>query len=301
MAQTSRDIQRRLKSVRNIKKITRAMELVAASKMRKSVTRVLASRPYADAAWYVAMNMVPTVDTSSHPLLEERPVKRACVVVVSSNRGLCGAYNMNVVQKALELIVKEKWGQGVEIDFITFGKIGAKILLSAGKHIVSDYPKSDISASIAEILPISREIIGGFISKKYDEVCIAYTDYHSSLKQVPHIRHILPLVKPSRYLGRVREERIAEEPVMDVSEFLFEPSRNEVLDRLLPRLIELQVFQTVLESEASEHSARMMAMQSATDAAGDMMDALILAYNQARQASITAELAEITIAGQAIQ
>ena len=298
MPQASREIQRRLKSVRSIKKITRAMELVAASKMRKSVSRVVATRPYADAAWRMVMSLIPKTNPSLHPLLDERKVRKAVIVVLSSNRGLCGAFNLNVIHKALQLLKKEGWRDD-QVDFMTFGKKGAQILASLKRPIIADYPKNDVTASISEILPVSNEIIEGFIGKKYDEVCLAYTDFRSSLRQEPRIRHLLPLAKPSRFLGQVGEAPAADGK--DVSEYLFEPSKNEVLEALLPRLIEVQVFQAVLESEASEHSARMLAMRNATDSATDMIDDLTFAFNQARQASITAELAEISSASAAVR
>ncbi len=295
MAQGSRDIQRRLKSVRNIKKITRAMELVAASKMRKSVNRVLASRAYADAAWHMVMDLIPKVDPSQHPLLAERPVHKAAIVVIGSNRGLCGAFNMNTVSKALDLMKTEGWS-AAQTDFITFGKKGAQILGSLKKNVVADYAKDDVTEMVSEVLPVSAEIIKGFLTKKYDVVCLAYTDFKSSLRQEPRIRHLLPLIKPSHFLGQIGANQDPMPAAAHFSEFMFEPSRDMVLEALLPRLIEVQVYQAVLESEASEHSARMMAMHNATDAATDMIDGLSLAFNQARQAGITAELAEITAA-----
>jgi F-type H+-transporting ATPase subunit gamma len=300
MPQISRDIQRRLKSVHNIKKITRAMELVAASKMRKSVERVLASRPYAQAAWQIVMDLVPRVSADHHALLQERPVKKVAIVVLSSNRGLCGAFNMNIVNKSEELIKKEGWGKGVKLDYITSGKMGGQILSTMKKNIVADYAKGDITKSVGEIVPLASEMISGFLDNKYDEICLAYMDFYSSLKQVAHVRHILPLVKPSRFLGQVGKEIKAKEKSAAISQFIFEPDRHALLEQMLPRMIELQVYQAVLETEASEHSARMLAMHNATDAASDMIESLALAYNQARQAGITAELAEIATASLAI-
>lgn len=271
------------------------MELVAASKMRKSVARVVQSRAYAQSLWQMVMNLIPKTDPAHHPLLSERPVTSVAVVVMSSNRGLCGSFNLNVVHAAIELVRKEGWDQGASVDFITFGKKGAQILTALGKPVVADYPKDDITDTIAHILPISDSIMKGFIGKKYDEVCLAYTDFRSGLVQKARIRHLLPLVKPSRFLGMIGEEQEMNQKV-DFSEFLFEPSPDIVLEALLVRLIEVQVYQAVLESEASEHSARMMAMHNATDAASEMLESLTLAYHQARQAAITAELAEITAA-----
>lgn len=300
MAQASRDIVRRLKSVKNIKKITRAMELVAASKMRKSVARVLASRPYADAAWKLVMDLMPKAEPEAHQLLQEREVKRAAVIVISSNRGLCGSFNQQSAGQALAVARKEKWGSDVAVDYITFGKKAAQILAAESRSIAADYSKDDITDSVDDILPVAKEVISGFVSHKYDEVDVIYTHFVSSLKQQTRVRYLLPLVKPSRFLGHIASEKAENSSQLNFSDFYFEPSRDSVLEVLLPRLIELQIYQAVLESEASEHSARMLAMRNASDSATDMIDTLTLAYNQARQASITAELAEISSAATAI-
>jgi F-type H+-transporting ATPase subunit gamma len=298
MPSTGKDIQRRVKTVRNIKKITRAMELVSASKMRKSVSRVLATRPYADAAWQVVMNLIPRTQKNHHPLLDERPVRRVLVVVVGSNRGLCGSFNMNIINKAVKLIRKETWDtQNIPVDFMTFGKKPGQILSTLHRNIVADFPKNDITESITELMPLAHEVIQGFVSHAYDEVCVAYTHYVSSLRQEPRIRHLLPLVKPSRVLGGAEQTSPATTSLTDT---LFEPKRDMVLEAFLPRLIEVQLYQAILEAEASEHSARMLAMRNATDAATDMLDALTLAFNQARQAAITAELAEIAAGSLAV-
>ena len=297
MPQASKDIQRRLKSVRNINKITRAMELVAASKMRKSVSRVLASRAYADTAWKTAMNLVQRLDATHHPLLEERPVSSIAMLVVSSNRGLCGAFNMNIVHKAVQFLASQDWP---EAHFFTLGKKGAQELSRLRKHIVSDYQKNDITASAGELSACADELVSGFLAKTYDRVFLAYTDFESSLRQVQRIRYLLPLYRPSKHLGHIGPDPEGN-GAANGGEYLFEPSRRKVLDALLPRIVEVQLYQAVLETEASEHSARMMAMRNATEAATDMIDSLSLAYNQARQAAITAELAEISAATVAVQ
>ena len=268
------------------------MELVAASKMRKSVGRVTTSRGYADAAWELVLNLLQRVDRSLHPLLAERPVNRVAIVLISSNRGLCGSFNLNTVSKAMKLIDKEGWNANMTVDFFTLGKKGSQILAALKKNVVSDYPKDDITDTVGEVLPLASELISSFTKGIYDEVCVVYTHFISSLKQEARVRYLLPLVKPSRYLGHIGQDEAA--AVATTNDFLFEPSRDKILALLLPRLVEIQLYQTVLESEASEHSARMLAMHNATDAATDMIEALTLAFNQARQAGITAELAEIS-------
>ena len=293
MPAQTRDIKRRIKSVGNTKKITKAMELVSASKMRKAVERVLASRTYADLAWSLVLNLVKRVDKEVHPLLLERPVRKVGVLVIGSNRGLCGGFNLQVIAKVKKLLIKEGWGEEIVIDFITFGKKAAQGLGSNRMNVSADYPKDDITDEVADIVPLSQHLIQGFIDKKYDEVIVAYTHFHSSLRQEPRVRHLLPLVKPSRYLGRTAKD-LTETTKQDFSEYLFEPSIDSVLEAALVRLVEVQMYQMVLESEASEHSARMMAMRNASDAAAEMIDSLTLAFNRVRQAGITAEIAEIS-------
>jgi F-type H+-transporting ATPase subunit gamma len=293
MPAQTRDIKRRIKSVGNTKKITKAMELVSASKMRKAVERVLTSRSYADLAWSLVLNLVKRVDKEAHPLLVERPVRRVGVLVIGSNRGLCGGFNLQVIAKVKKLLVKEGWGDDVMIDFITFGKKAAQGLASNKLTVSADYPKDDITDEVGDIVPLSKHLIQGFIDKKYDEVVVAYTHFHSSLRQEPRVRHLLPLVKPSRFLGHTAKDE-SQKLKQDFSEYLFEPSIDAVLESALVRLVEVQMYQMVLESEASEHSARMMSMRNASDAANEMIDSLTLAFNRVRQAGITVEIAEIS-------
>lgn len=294
MPQLTGDIKRRIKSVGTTKKITKAMELVSASKMRRAVERVLASRQYSDLAWKLVLNLAHRVDKESHPLLQERPVKKVGILIIGSNRGLCGGYNIAVVDKVRKLIKKENWDTGAAIDYITFGKRAAQGLAAMKMPVTADYPKDDITDEVADIVPLSQHLVQGFMQGTYDEVAVVYTHFHSSLKQEARVRHLLPLVKPSRYLAHADHDITTDVPKIKFSEYVFEPSIDQVLDAALVRLVEVQIYQMVLESEASEHSARMMAMRNASDAAREMIDDLTLIYNRVRQASITAEIAEIS-------
>lgn len=294
MPQLTRDIKRRIKSVSSTHKITKAMELVAASKMRRAVERVLASRHYSDMAWNMVLNLARRVDKDKHLLLEERPVRKVGVLVIGSNRGLCGGYNISVVDKVRKLLKKEGWDDQIAVEFITFGRKAAAGLSSFKMNVTADYPKDDITDEVADIVQLSQHLIHGFIEKKYDEVVVAYTHFHSSLRQEPRIRHLLPLVKPSRYLAHPQHDVETKKDEVNFSEYIFEPSVDAVLESMLFRLVEVQLYQMVLESEASEHSARMMAMRNASDAASDMIRDLTLAFNRVRQAGITAEIAEIS-------
>ncbi|MCD4760673.1 ATP synthase F1 subunit gamma [bacterium] len=304
MPQASRDIQRRIKSVKNTKKITKAMELVSAAKMRKAVARVLASRSYADLVWDTVLHLVKKVDTDKHPFfVEPQEVKKVAVVLVSTNRGLCGSFNSQLVNKVLESI-KIHHPETTDTDIISCGTKGRDEARRRKVNLVADFHKEDITASSEDIRPIAHMITQDFLAKKYDKVFLAFTDFQSSLKQVPHVKQLLPIVPEiDERLGHITHEKDQVENINvdNFAEFIFEPGVRSVLDAFLPRLVEVQIYQSVLESEASEHSARMFAMRNATDAAGDMIDELTLAYNQARQAGITGEIAEIAAGSAALE
>ncbi len=305
MAQATRDIQRRIRSVRSTRKITKAMELVAAAKMRKAVNKVLATRSYSDLVWRTVLHLAKKVDKAEHPFFESRnQVNKVGVILVSTNRGLCGSFNLQLVNKVLRSIQLHH-PEATSTEIITFGGRGRLEAQRRGLDLIADFPKTDITQNISDIHPIAHLVTKEFLAKKYDRVFIAYTDFVSSLRQVPHLKQLLPIVPHiDERLGHISHEKIDAKDKIDVdsfAEFLFEPNTAEVLLAFLPRLIEVQIYQAVLESEASEHSARMLAMRNASDAAADMIDFLTLAFNQARQAGITSELAEIAAGSAALQ
>lgn len=301
----TRDIKRRIRSVRNTKKITRAMELVAAAKMRKAVTKVLATRTYSDLAWNTVLHLVKKLNAEHHPFFQEpKKVKKVGIILISTNRGLCGSFNAQLVNKVVQSI-NIHHPEKVETELITMGLKGRVEARRRRLNIVADFPKDDITTSSAKITAMSHLVVQNFLDKKYDKVFVAYTDFVSSLRQLPHVMQILPIVpKIDERLAHIvheKKEDIKDIDVDSFSDFIFEPNMKQILDAFLPRLVEIQIYQTVLESEASEHSARMFAMRNASDAAGDMIESLTLAYNQARQASITAEIAEIAAGSAALQ
>jgi len=305
MPQATRDIQRRIKSVKSTKKITKAMELVAAAKMRKAVAKVLATRTYSDLAWDTVLHLVKKIDTNKHLFFKEnKEIKNILIVLVSTNRGLCGSFNLQLVQKVINSI-KQHNPDAKTTDLITFGAKGRDEARRHNLNLIADFTKEDITYSSEVISPITHMVVKDFMAKKYDKVFVAYTDFASSLQQRPHVRQLLPIVPViDERLGHIIHEKEKDIQKIDVdnfSDFLFEPSTRQILDSFLPRLVEIQLFQAVLESEASEHSARMFAMRNASDAAGEMIDELTLVYNQARQAGITAEIAEISAGTAALQ
>ncbi len=314
---STRDIKRRIKSVGNTKKITRAMEMVAAVKMRKAVEAVLKTRTYANLSWATVLNLSLAMSGQTeeiHPLLAKRKeVKQVAVVLITSNRALCGAYNAAIINKTHQSILKNPDGK---TDFILIGKKGQIVYKYFGYNIIADFLKSDLVEEVNQIRPVSQMIINDYLNGTYDKILVAYTDFVSISKQVPRVKQLLPIdiSAQDEYLGIVgQDERLGldKEFVDDKEkqyltkgkyqfEYTFEPSPAEVLDEMLPRLIEIQLYQAVLEANAAEHSARMNAMHQATDAAGDMVDELTLFFNKARQAGITSEIAEISAGANAL-
>ncbi len=298
------------------------MEMVAASKMRKAIEAVLRTRSYANLSWLTVLNLSQSAKgnyEALHQLLTPRKqIKKVGIILITSNRGLCGGFNAAIINKVHESIKKyHTIGEEaqVEAEFVLIGKKGAAIH-HRGQTIVADFPKLDLASEVNEIVPVANLIIGEYLNGKYDKVLVAYTDFVSSSKQIPRVKQILPIEidEADKYLGIVGEdsrlgldkEFINEKQEKYLSsgkfnyQYTFEPSPEEVLNEMLPRLIEIQLYQALLESNASEHSARMGAMHQATEAAGDMVGELTLSFNKARQASITSEIAEISAGANAL-
>lgn len=302
MPQATREIKRRIRSIKNTRQITKAMELVSAAKMRRAVANVLATRTYANLGWELLTELSKKTPIESHPLLQEvAGTNRVAVLVVSSNRGLCAGFNNQLVSRVQSYVKKFIGDSNVKIDLITLGKKGRDIMWRAGYDIVAEFDKPDMTTKIEQVSAVAKLMINDYLAGKYDKIIMAYTDFVSPISQKPKLRQLLPIqTTQDPELGYAKAHHIPAEVVNKQLEknfdfeYIFEPTPTEVLENLLPRLLEVQVYQAVLESDASEHSARMLAMRNATDAAKDMIDSLTLAFNQARQASITAELADIT-------
>jgi len=314
MAKT-KEISRRIKSVSNTKKITKAMEMVAAAKMRKAVEAVLKTRTYANLSWETILHLAKISASHNeigHPLLTKKnEVKKVALILITSNRGLCGGFNAAIMGKAKESLKK----YDVETDIVLVGRKGS-VMAQQKYNIFAEFPKSDLVLSAAETNPIARMVISDYLSGKYDKVMLAYTDFVSGAKQIPRVKQLLPvdIDATDQFLGVVgKDEAVgtSREYIEEKSkehlqsgeftyEYAFEPSPKEVLDRIVPRLVEVQLYQALLESNASEHSARMTAMHQATESASDMVSELTLFYNKARQSSITAEIAEISAGANAL-
>lgn len=313
----TKEIQRRIKSVNNTKKITKAMEMVAAAKMRKSVEAVLKTRTYANLAWTTILNISGSSDRGKnlHPLLNVKSeIKKVAIILISSNRGLCGSFNSNIINKAVSAIKKHG---DMDTEFILLGRKGLTVNSRYGYKVVAEFDKVDFVSEIKEVMPIARLAINDFLSGKYDKIFVAYTDFVSATKQIPRVKQILPvdISADDEYLGIVGQdekigttkEYIAEKEAKYLKDdgykyiFKYEPSSEDVLNQMIPRLIEVQLFQALLESNASEHSVRMAAMHQATEAANDIVKELVLFYNKARQSAITSEIAEISAGANALK
>ena len=301
----TRDIKRRIKSIQSTQKITKAMEMVAASKMRKAVAQVQISREYAKKAWQVVQNIAHCHKKYHHPLLKKpKVIKKVAILAISSNRGLCGGFNSNLVKEAIHTCDELKQ-KNINFEFITFGKKGADQIRKHGFDIIANFDKPDLLQNITTISPITHLLLDGFQKKSFQQVILVFTDFVSSLHQKPISKVLLPLkTKADADIGNVTinpsKKQSESGSIQKFYEYKFEPSPVEVLNDILPRILELQIYQACLESDASEHSSRMMAMSNAYGAATDMIDELSLAYNKARQAAITQEIAEIVSGANAI-
>lgn len=310
MGVNTKAIKRRIKSVSSTKKITKAMELVAASKMRKAVDTALKTRVYAKLAWDILVDLSKT-QKSEIALLEVRPVKKMLLILVTSNRGLCGSFNANIIKKTAEQMRnpqnlskqridgKDLVTEGpIEIDVIGLGKKGADFAKKMNYNLIASFSDISDTPSLRDILPVSKMAIDDYFKKTYDKVVVAYTDFKSAIVQIPKIRQVLPIseIDLEKMIMDIDEATLHHDGKLSadkISDYLFEPNKDTVLEIILPRLVETQILQAVLESAASEHSSRMMAMRNASDAAVEMIDELNLNFNKARQAGITQEIAEI--------
>ena len=272
-------IRRRIKGVQNIAKITRAMEMIATSKMRRAQDRGLAGRPYSEKIQQViaALSALPQDDRVIHPLLERRPINRITVVHITPDRGLCGGLNANINRQTASFILE----QALPINLITVGRKGFDFMNNYGRDVRAEFSGLGDQPRLLDTLPISRIIIDDYTNGDIDAAYVAYTQFISTIAQKPVVQPILPMAP-------------AEIPQSQNIDYIYEPAAADVLEGLLPRFVEMQVYHTILESIASEQSARMVAMRNATENSNELVDELTLVYNKARQEAITKELLDIT-------
>ncbi len=295
-----RDIRRRIKSVKNTAQITRAMQLVAAAKMKKAQDQALAGRDYADLLNQVLVNLKENVGEEAHALLQTREGGKELVLVISTDKGLCGALNTNLGKKVRAEVPKDA-------DIVTVGRKLRNQLGKAGRNMVADFEVKD-PVPFADARPIAKFLTKAFLEGGYSKVSVAFSNYINVMRQEPTIVQLLPistaaLGEKQDYEGMGKDVKVNEtnHAAALSNDYLFEPSGKDVLDTLLPLYINFQVYQMLVESRASEHSARMVAMKGATDNAKKFIKELTLEYNKLRQAAITAELLEITTAMRAME
>lgn len=289
---STRDIRRRIRSVKNTSQITKAMQMVAASKMRRAQQAAISGRPYADLMNSVLGEAVSRVGDFSHPLIESREVKKRAVILVSTDKGLCGALNSNLFREVSFL------DAGATV-FLTMGRKASQFVARTKRNLTAEFPYKD-TPEFPEARVVSKFAQDLFLSGEVDQVDVAFTNYISTLSQKPEIRQFLPVAQITGVSAGVDGESNDGPLVTGSTEFQFEPSAREVLGALLPHYLNYRLFQILLEAKASEHSARMVAMKNATDNAKQLIKDLTLEYNKIRQANITKELLEITSAAMAM-
>ncbi len=281
----TKEIRSKIKSVQSTRKITKAMEMVAASKMRKVQERMRAARPYAEKIRNVAAHISHANPEYRHPFLIERDtVKRVGIILITTNKGLCGALNTNVLRLTLNQY-KQWQGEGEEIDVCCVGGKGLGFMQRLGANIISQATSLGDRPKLEDLIGAVKIMLDGYSKDRFDRVLIFYTRFINTMKQEPVVEQLLPL--PA---DRLKDEQRASRKNWD---YLYEPDARAVLDQLLTRYVEQIIYQSVAENIASEQSARMVAMKSASDNASSVIDDLTLVYNKTRQAAITKELSEI--------
>ncbi len=284
---STREVRLRIRSIKNIAQVTRALQAVSASKVRKAMAAMLSTRAYATKAWQVLNHIAGQPGRATlHPLLTPRTEDRnELVVLVTGDRGLAGAYTSNVVRFALQKFNKKD----VSIDYIAVGRKGRDMLVRRRKNIMAEFSNLPPAPSFTDVSAIGRLAVDEFLSGKTDRVFLIYTDFINMVKQVPTMKQLLPL----EIGGRETRVIAFEETKKAAAAYIYEPSEEELLDEIVPRFTALQVYHAILESLASEHAARMVAMKNATDSATELADALQLELNKARQQGITGEILDI--------
>ena len=291
----AREMRLRIRSVGNIAQVTRALEAVSASKVRKAQASVEASRDYARRVASVLGRIGAYSQGSTHPLLVPRDkVENIAMLLISSDRGLAGPYNMNVTRAALEFA--QEISQ--QTRWVTLGQKGRDLAYVRGANIVGDFSSFKSSPSFSDVTPIARVLIDDYLDAVVDEVYVAYTDYVNTIRQDTRVVRIMPMTTGN--FEDNQNTQVSTDNESDVG-YTYEPEPEELLEAILPRFTQVQVYQSVLESLASEHSARMVAMRNATDNANELSGALRLAYNKARQLSVTSDLLDIVGGAEALQ
>jgi F-type H+-transporting ATPase subunit gamma len=292
---SAREMRLRIKSVKNISQVTRALEAVSAAKVRKAIQALSATRSYAAKAWQVLTHITNQPGSLNlHPLLTARAnPKNALVVVMTADRGLAGAYNTNIIRYVLNRFDNYH----LPVKYITVGRKGRDLLLRMHKPVLADFSNMPSTPKFFSVSAIGRLVVDEFIRGEADEVFLIYTDFVNMARQVTNMKRLLPLDMSNR-AGLVQD--FGEQHTGAAAAYEFEPDQKDILDEMIPRFTALQIYQAVLESQASEHAARMVAMRNATDNAKELVGALQLAYNKVRQQAITNDILDIVGGAEAL-
>jgi F-type H+-transporting ATPase subunit gamma len=284
---STREIRRRIRSVGNMSQITRAMEMVSAAKMRRAQSRVTASRPYSEQLRQIMADLATQQpdpeQLARFPLLQKRPIRNVALIVVTPDRGLTGALNTNILRRASRFVLEEA---GAPVSVIAVGKKARDYFVRTRQNVIAEFTGLGDTVTLDQARAIADIAIDEFAAGHVDAVYIVYAQFVNTLVQRPEVLQILPVEPPPAHEG--------------YADYIFEPSPEEVLNNLLPRYVEVVVYQAILEGTASEHSARMVAMRSASDNAKEIQQDLTLSYNKARQAQITREVSEIAAGANAL-
>ena len=285
-----KDIKKRISSVKNTQQITKAMKMVAAAKLRRAQDAAVAARPYAEKLQSVLANLAKREEADRHALLSQRGTERALIVLMTADRGLCGGFNANVSKEAERFIRGNE--QGFEnLDLMIIGRKGRDFLKNrVGKHITKVHENITTEMTYKTAQLIGEEVVDAYSDETYDAVYVIYNAFKSAIEQVVTVEQVLPI-----------QPKETEDEQDDSIDYIYEPNRGEVLSQLLPKMVEVQIFRAMLESNASEQGARMSSMDSASRNAADMIGKLTLQYNRARQAAITKELMEIISGAESIK
>lgn len=290
----AKEIRTKIGSIKNTQKITRAMEMVAASKMRKTQERMRASKPYASKIYDVVKHIACASSEYRHPFMTERELRRIGLIVVTTDRGLCGGLNVNLLRDTLKIM--QNWrSTGQEVDLCIIGRKGQAFFKRVGGHVSSYVDQLGDEPTVKDLIGAVKVMLDAFYNGDIDALHIVYNDFVNTMQQTPVCKQLLPLPK-------LEDDKAvnAEGSLSHYWDYIYEPDAKELLDDLFERYIELQVYQAVVENIACEQAAKMLAMKSATDNAGELIKEFQLAYNKARQAAITQELAEIVSGADAL-
>ena len=298
---SAREMRLRIGSVKNISQVTRALETVSASKVRKAINAVTGTRSYAEKAWKLLVHLARQPGhTSLHPLLKESPtVNKVLAILISSDRGLAGAYNVNIVRFAMNYFKNKPY----QVRYVAVGRKGRDLLFRRKMNVMAEFSNLPDAPSFVDVSMIGHLAIDEFLGGEADQVFLVYTEYVNMVTQTPVIKKLLPLeVEPSKRIKDFGENHSAQPQPQKGPRavFIYEPDQKEILDQIIARFTELQVYQAILSAQASEHSARMVAMRNATDNAKELSSILLLDYNKARQQVITNEMLDIAGGAEAL-